>query len=102
MKNKKGLMLSIQQPENKKGKILDTLLHITNHCQIYPWKLLVSAGNEFQEITLNDQTVNQKEDIDVIRTFHFRTLSIIVIKICKTTLIFICYPYEYLLLQLNF
>lgn len=29
MKIKNGLMLSIQQPENKKGgKILDTLLHI--------------------------------------------------------------------------
>lgn len=28
MKIKNGLVLSIQQPENKKGKILDTLLHI--------------------------------------------------------------------------
>lgn len=36
MKIKNGLMLSIQQPENKKGKIIDTLLHITNHFQIYP------------------------------------------------------------------
>lgn len=64
--------------------------------------MLVSAGNELQEITLNDLTMNQKEDTDVIRTFHFKTLSIIVIKICKTNLMFICFPHEYLLLQLNF
>lgn len=46
--------------------------------------------------------IEPKEDTDVIRTFHFKTLSIIVIKICKTNLTFICFPYEYLLLQLNF
>lgn len=75
--------------------ILETLLYITYHLQIYSWICLVSGHNEFQEIILNDHTMKKKEDTDVNRIFDIKTLSIIVTKICETNFMFIYSPYIY-------